>query len=113
MQHDKKALTPLKVFTEGEKVYLKPRPTNRSQPGIHGEVVEKPTPRSCVVKTVMGPVRRHRCQIRRVKAEPADGYSIVIDQLEIASTHSEQEQEIQPPNADSTRETMPSTPGIE
>ena len=113
MQYDKKALTPLREFTEGEKVYLKLCPTNRSQPWIHGEVEEKPAPRSCVVETAMGPVRRNYCQIRRAKAKPADGYSAVMDQLEIASTHSEQEQERQPPNADSTGETMSSTPGIE
>ena len=113
VQCDKKALTPLREFTEGEKVYLKRRPTNRYQPWIHGEVVEKPTPRSCVVKTAMGPVRRNNCQIRRAKAEPADGYSTVMEQLEIASTHSEKEQERQPPNADSTGETKPSTPRIE
>lgn len=89
-------------------MYLKLRPTNRYQPWIHGEVVEKPTPRSRVVKTAIGPVRHNHCQIRRAKAEPADGYSTVMDQLEIASTHSEQEQERQPPNADSTGETMPS-----
>ena len=71
------------------------------------------TPRSCVVKTAMEPVRRNHCQIRRAKAEPADGYSAVMYQLKIASTYSEQEQERQPPNADSTGETMPSTPGIE
>ena len=72
-----------------------------------------PTPRSCVVKTAMELVRRNHCQIRRAKAEPADGYSAVMYQLKIASTYSEQEQERQPPNADSTGETMPSTPGIE
>ena len=72
-----------------------------------------PTPRSCVVKTAMEPVRRNHCQIRRAKAEPADGDSAVMYQLKIASTYSEQEQERQPPNADSTGETMPSTPGIE
>ena len=32
VQYDKKALTLLREFTEGEKVYLNPRPTNRSQP---------------------------------------------------------------------------------
>ena len=111
--YNKKALTPLREFTEWEKVYLKPRPTNRSQQWIHGEVAEKPTPRSCVVKTAMGLVRRNHCQIRRAKAAPADRYNTVMGQLEIASTHSEQEQEKQPPNADSTGETMPSTPGIE
>ena len=95
VQYDKKALTPLREFTEGEKLYLKPHPTNRCQPWIHGEVVEKPTPRSCVVKTAMGLVRHNHCHIRTAKAEPADGYSTVMDQLEIASTHSEEAQERQ------------------
>ena len=113
VQYDKKALTPLREFTEREKVYLKPRLRNWSQQWIHGEVVEKPTPRSCVVKTAMGPVRHNHCQIRRAKAEAAHGYSAMMDQLEIASKYSEQEQERQPPNADSTGETMPSTPGME
>ena len=61
----------------------------------------------------MGPVRRNHCQIRRAKTGPADGYSTVIGQLEIASTQSAQELERQPPNAKSTGETMPSTPKIE
>ena len=61
----------------------------------------------------MGQVHRNDCQIRRAKADSADGYSTVMDHLEIASTYSKQEQERQPPNADSTGETMPSTPGIE
>ena len=43
-----------------------------------------PTPRSCVVKTAMEPVRRNHCQIRRAKAELADGYSAVMYQLKIA-----------------------------
>ena len=94
-------------------MYLKPRPKNRSQPWIYGKVVEKPTPRFCAVKTGMGPVRYNHCQIRRAKAEQANGYSTVKDQLEIASTHSEQDQERQPPNVDSTGETMPSIPRIE
>ena len=66
-----------------------------------------------MVKTAMGPVRHNHCQIRTAKAEPADGYSTVMDQVEIASTHSEEAQERQSPNADSTGETMPSTPRIE
>ena len=82
VQYNKKALTPLREFTEGEKVYLKPHPTNRSQPWTHGEVEEKPTPRSFVVKTAMGLVRRNHCQIRRAKAEPGDGCSTMMDQLD-------------------------------
>ena len=61
----------------------------------------------------MGPVRRKHCQIRRAKTDPADGYGTAMDQLEIASTQSAQELKRQPPNAESTAETMPSTPGIE
>ena len=47
---------------------------------------------SSVVKTAMGQVHRNHCQIRRAKADSADGYSTVMDHLEIASTYSEQEQ---------------------
>ena len=61
----------------------------------------------------MGPVHHNHCQISTVKEEPGDGYSTVMDQLEIASTHSEHKHERQPTNADSTAERMPSTPGIE
>ena len=113
LQYDKKAPAPFREFTEGKNGTLKPRPTNKTQRWIYGEVVEQPTPRSCVGKTTMGQVRRNHCQIRRAKAESANGYSTVMDQLEIASTYSEQEQERQPPNAVSTGETMPSTAGIE
>jgi len=113
VQYDKKALTPFRELTEGKNGTLKPHPTKKSQPWIYGEVVEQPIPRSFVGKTAMGQVRRNHCQIRRAKAESADGYSTVMDQLEIASTYSEQEQERQPPNAVSTGEIMPSTPGIE
>ena len=54
----------------------------------------------------MGPVRCNHCQIRRAKTDPADGYSTVMDQLEIASTQSAQELERQPPSPQSTGETF-------
>ena len=57
--YDKSASGPLKPFAPGKKVFLKPRPTNKSQPWIYGKVVEQPTSRCCVVKTAMGPNRRN------------------------------------------------------
>ena len=44
----------------------------------------------------MGPVRRNHAQIREVRTEPAERQIIGMDQLEIVSTHSEQDQERQP-----------------
>ena len=77
---------------------MKPRPTKKFQPWVYGEVVEQPTSRSCLVKTAMGPIRRNHAQIRGARTEPAERTIIEKDQLEIASTHSEQEQENQPAN---------------
>ena len=81
-------------------MFVKPRPANRSQPWIYGEVVEQPTSRSCLVKTAMGSVRRNHVQIRGARTEPAERKTIEMDQLEVASTHSEQEQERQPAKPD-------------
>ena len=94
--YDRRASGPLKPFAPGEKVFLKPRPTNKSQPWIYGEVLERPTLRSCVIKTAMGPVQRNHAQIREARTEPAERQTIGMDQLEIVSTHFEQEQERQP-----------------
>ena len=98
--YDKRASGQLKPFTPGEKVFVKPRPTNKSQPWMYGEVVEQPTSRSCLVKTAMGPVRQNHVQIRGARTEPAERKTIEMDQLEVASTHSEQEQERQPAKPD-------------
>ena len=65
-----------------------------------GEIVEQPTSRSCLVKTAVGPVRRNYVQIQGARTEPAERKTIEMDQLEVASTHSEQEQERQPANPD-------------
>ena len=72
-------------------MFLKPRPRNKSQPWMYGEVVEQPTSRSCLVKTA-------NAQIRGARTEPPEKKIIGMDQLETASTHSEQEQERQPAN---------------
>ena len=84
-QYDKRASAPLKEFSKGEKVYVKPRPTNRQQPWIFGEVIGKPAPRACLVNTPMGPVRRNHAQIRKAKVEPPDS----CDRFETASIPSE------------------------
>lgn len=49
-----------------------------------------------MIKTAMGPIRRNHAQIREARTEPAERHTTGMDQLEIASTHSEQEQERQP-----------------
>ena len=84
-QYDKRASAPLREFLKGEKVYVKPRPTNRQKPWIFGEVIGKPAPRACLVSTPMGPVRRNHAQIREAKVEPPD----TCDRSETASIPSE------------------------
>ena len=44
----------------------------------------------------MGPVQQNHAQIREARTEPAERQTIRMDQLEIVSTHSEQEQERHP-----------------
>ena len=94
--YDRRASGHLKPFAPGEKVFLNPRPTNKSQSWIYQEVLERPTSRSCVIKTAMGSVQRNHAQIREARTEPAERQTIGMDQLEIVSTHSEPEQERQP-----------------
>ena len=43
-QYDKRASVPLSEFSKGEKVYVKPSPTNKHQPWIYGEVIRRPAP---------------------------------------------------------------------
>ena len=45
-RYDKQASKQLSEFAIGERVFVKPSPRNRSKPWIHGEVVNKPAPRS-------------------------------------------------------------------
>ena len=112
-QYDKRVSAPLAEFSEGDKVYVKPRPTKTHQPWIYGEVIVRPAPRSCLVSTAMGPVRRNHAQIREAKAEPVDNYDGRLDRFETASLPSESgpieetdqpvEQEPTPPPRRSTR----------
>ena len=83
-------LSPLWGTSLPTKAYVKPRPTNKHQRWIYGEVIGRPAPRSCLVSTAMGPVRRNHAQIREAKAEPAVGnYDEKLDRLETASLPSE------------------------
>ena len=57
--------------SEGDRVYVKPRPTKKHQLWIYGEVIGRTAPRSCLVSTAMGPVRRNHVQIREAKEKPS------------------------------------------
>ena len=81
-QYNKKASQPLREFSNGAKVFVKPRPGNKHQPWIYGEVIGSNAPRSCTVITSTGPVRRNHTQIREAKAEPEDK---LTDRLETVS----------------------------
>ena len=89
--YDKRASKQLSEFTIGERVFVKPNPKNRSKPWIHGEVVNKPAPRSCTVSTPLGLVRRNHAQIRKASTDPVHSYSepVSID-TDVASDTSEQ-----------------------
>ena len=69
-QYNKKASQPLREFSKGEKVFVKPRPGNKHRPWIYGKVIGRTGPRSCTVNTSRGPVRRNHTQIREANAEP-------------------------------------------
>ena len=86
--YDKRASKQLSEFAIGERVFVKPSPKNRSKPWIHGEVVNKPAPRSCTVSTPLGLVRRNHAQIRKRTA--AHGYRPVSIDTDVASDTSEQ-----------------------
>ena len=88
--YDKRASKQLSEFTIGDNVFVKPSPRNRGKPWIHGEVVNKPAPRSCTVSTPLGLVRRNHAQIRKASTYPVHGYSepVSID-TDVASDTSE------------------------
>ena len=84
-QYNKRVLQPLREFSKGEKVFLKPKPANKHQSWIYGKVIGSIAPRSCIVNTSMGPVRRNHTQIREAKVEPEDKNERAEDHLEIVS----------------------------
>ena len=82
-QYNKRVLQPLREFSKGEKVFLKPKPANKHQSWIYGKVIGSTAPRSCIVNTSMGPVQRNHTQIREAKVEPEKKYERADDHLEI------------------------------
>ena len=89
--YDKRASKQLSEFTIGERVFVKPSPRNRSKPWLHGEVVNKPAPRSCTVSTPVGLVRRNHTQIRKASTDPVHSYSELVSiDTYVASVTSEQ-----------------------
>ena len=73
-QYNKRALQPIREFSKGEKVFVKPRPGNKHQPWIYGSTA----PRSCTVNTSAGPVRRNHTQIREAKVEPEEKRLVTV-----------------------------------
>ena len=59
--YDKPASKQLSEFTIGERFFVKPSPRNRSKPWIHGEVVNKPAPRSYTVSNPVGACSSESC----------------------------------------------------
>ena len=57
-QLNKRVSQPIIEFLKGEKVFVKHRPANKHQPWIAGKVLGSTAPRSCIVNTSMGPVRK-------------------------------------------------------
>jgi len=103
--YDKRASKQLSDFAIGERVFVKPSPRNRSNPWIHGEVINKLAPRSCTVSTPLGLVRRNHAQIRKASTDPVHGYSepVSID-ADVASDTSEQVDSPSSPNSSGTEQ---------
>lgn len=84
--YDRKVSKPLKEFARGEKVFVKPNPSNKHKPWVHGEVTDKPAPRSCLVQTPLGMIRRNHRQIRKALVEPPNHYDTTEnEEIEIES----------------------------
>ena len=98
--YDKQASKQLSEFAIGERVSIKPSPRNRSKPWRHGEVVNRPAPRSCTVSTPLGLVRRGQAQIRKASTDPVHGYSERVSiNIDVASDTSEQVDDPSSPNS--------------
>ena len=86
---------------QGGNVFVKPRPGNKHQPWIYGEVIGSTAPSSCTVNTSTGPVRRNHTQIREAKAEPEDKLqdrleTVSLPESELTETDQPVEQEPTP-----------------
>ena len=73
-QYNKRASQPLREFSTGKKVFVKPRPDNKHQPWIYGEVIGSTALNSFTVNTSAGPVRRNHTQFREAKVEPEENW---------------------------------------
>ena len=67
-------------------MFVKPRPKNKHQPWIYGEVTGRTGPGSCHVNTSTGSVRRNHTQIREAKAEPEEKVEGGDERLETVSS---------------------------
>ena len=99
--YNKRASQPLREFSKGGKVFVKPRPGNKHQPWIYGEVIGSTAPRSCMVNTSVGPVRRNHTQIREAKVEPEEKLedcleTVSLPESELAETDQPVEWEATP-----------------
>ena len=48
------------LFLRGDKVFVKPNSPNKHNSWVYGEVIGNyPAPRTCLVSTPLGPIRRH------------------------------------------------------
>ena len=111
-QYNERASQPLREFPKGIKVFVKPRPGNKHQPWIYGEVMGRTGPRSCTVNTSTGPVRRNHTQIREARAEPEEKLEGGDERLETVSLpESELTETVQPveqePTPRSNQEPIP------
>lgn len=86
LYYDRKVSRPLREFVRGEKVFVKPNPGNKHKPWVHGEVIDKPAPRSCLVQTPRGLVRRNHRQMRKAFVKPPNRYDTTENEdMEIES----------------------------
>ena len=72
LQYDKDCKGQHLPLTAGDYVYMKPPPAKRGQPWTYGRVSGSPAPRSYVIETPTGYMRRNRTQIQ--SAQPPTFY---------------------------------------
>ena len=72
LQYDKDCKGQHMSLTAGDYVYVKPPPAKRGQPWTYGRVSGSPAPRSYMIETPMGYMRRNRMQIQ--SAQPPTFY---------------------------------------
>ena len=83
--YNKRVSQPLRDFSKEEKVFVKSRPANKHHPWRYEKVIGSTAPRTYIVNTSMGPVRRNHTQIREAKVESEDKHERADHHLEIVS----------------------------